>query len=174
MIYEPAHAKRAITSKFVQHEILAPLHARDDQELNKTNCVKFLASLLLLPDVLPPLENLSKSFQKKDLDYSSIQPLVEGTIANIRSLQTHRGDYLSKLTEYSTKFEANGVAQPSEDDLQSFAADIEQPFLEAEVEHLKRLFPHTGVLSAFSAFSGQDFPEDAAQHETCAHTVTNF
>ena len=51
---------------------------------------KFLASVLQLSDALPALENLSKSFQRKDLDYSSIQPLVERTIAKIRSLQTHR------------------------------------------------------------------------------------
>ena len=34
------------------------------------------------------------------------------------------------------------------------------------MEHLKRRFPHTGVLSAFSVFSGQDLPDDEAQHET--------
>ena len=36
-VFEPADAKRAITSNFVKHETLAPLHFRDDQELNKTN-----------------------------------------------------------------------------------------------------------------------------------------
>ena len=42
---------------------------------------KVVASLYMLSDVLPPLANLSRAFQKKDVDFTVVKPLVQGTKA---------------------------------------------------------------------------------------------
>ena len=58
----------------------------DAQALGLATFVKsyqFVATLLMLADVLPPLANLSRAFQKKDLDYTLVKPLVSGTKATI-------------------------------------------------------------------------------------------
>ena len=41
----------------------------------------FIATLLKFCDVLPPLASLSRALQHRDLDYSVVRPLIEGTIA---------------------------------------------------------------------------------------------
>ena len=60
--------------------------------------VKFIASLLLFSDVLPPLAKLLKLFQKKDRPFTEVKVLVDGTKAAIEALKDSRGMHLSQLS----------------------------------------------------------------------------
>lgn len=53
--------------------------------LFRMNNVKFLGTLILLNDILPHLNALSKLFQKDHTCYASIQPALESTKAAIKS-----------------------------------------------------------------------------------------
>ena len=47
---------------------------------------KFIASLYMLSDVLPPLASLSRVFQRKDVNFTVVKTLVHGTKAAVDAL----------------------------------------------------------------------------------------
>ena len=47
----------------------------------------------MLSDVLPPLANLSRAFQRKEVDFTVVNPLVEGTKATIDAFLMTSGEY---------------------------------------------------------------------------------
>ena len=51
----------------------------------------------MLSDILPPLANLSRTFQRKDLDYTLVKPLVAGTRATLLNLMASPGQYFASL-----------------------------------------------------------------------------
>lgn len=59
----------------------------------------FVATLLMLSDVLPTLAGLSRAFQRKDLDYSLVKPLVCGAMATIGNLKASPGRYFTSLEQ---------------------------------------------------------------------------
>ena len=61
---------------------------------------KFVATLLMLSDILPPLSNLSRAFQRKDLDSTLFKPLVAGTRAMLQNLMASPGQYFASLDQF--------------------------------------------------------------------------
>ena len=61
---------------------------------------KFVATLLMLSDILPPLANLSRAFQRKDLDYTLVKLLVAGTRATLQNLMASPGQYFASLDQF--------------------------------------------------------------------------
>ena len=53
----------------------------------------FVASLYLFSDVPHPLAALSSAFQKQDIDFTLVKPLVSGTKATIELLLLTPGDF---------------------------------------------------------------------------------
>ena len=51
----------------------------------------------MLSDILPPLANLSRAFQRKDLEFTVIKPLVQATKATIDSLLLTSGEHFHSL-----------------------------------------------------------------------------
>ena len=51
---------------------------------------KFVEALYMLSDVLPPLANLSRAFQRKEVDFTVVKPLVMGTKTTIDSIINSR------------------------------------------------------------------------------------
>ena len=121
---------------------------------------KFVATLLLFCDALPPLARLSKSFQKANLAFGDVKLLVDGTKAAIAALQAHRGSQLSKLEDAIMDYADLGVEQPTERQLQSFADSIEKPFLANIITNLEERFPNTDIISNFAVFSGTSLDEE--------------
>ena len=60
--------------------------------LNMITQFKFIATLLLLCDILPHLNRLSCMFQSADLDLSLIQPQILATLEKLRQLRDTPGD----------------------------------------------------------------------------------
>ena len=77
---------------------------------------KFVATFLMLADVLPPLANLSRTFQRKDLDYTLVKPLVSGTKATLQNLKVTSGQHFSPLHHVlATDLEAFAIQVPAVD-----------------------------------------------------------
>ena len=56
---------------------------------------KFVAALYMFSDVLPPLANL---FQRKEVDFTAVKPLVQGTKATIDALPMTPGEHFQSLS----------------------------------------------------------------------------
>ena len=52
----------------------------------------FVASVYFLSDILPPLAQLSRAFQKTSIDFSIVKPLVQGTKGCIKELIANHGE----------------------------------------------------------------------------------
>ena len=74
---------------------------------------RFIASLLLFSDVLPPLAKLSKLFQKKDRPFTEVKVQGDGTKAAIEALKNSRGMHLSQLSVTLEQYKELGVHEPS-------------------------------------------------------------
>ena len=75
----------------VFHLLLQVFSERQQNELVLMHMVwqtfcEFIAILYKLSDVLPPLAQLSRAFQTKDIDFIMVQPLVVATKTTIREL----------------------------------------------------------------------------------------
>ena len=108
----------------------------------------------MLADVLPPLANLSRAFQKKDLDYTLVKPLVSGTKATLQNFETTSGQHFANLDHVlTTDLEAFNIRVPVMD---TFKTTI---YMDVVANHLARRFPEVELLEVFSIFDGQNWPD---------------
>ena len=123
-------------------------------------------ALLLFSDALPPLAKLSKIFQRKQLPFSDVKILLDGTKAAIASLQEARGHHLSLLEEVA-EFGDVGVYSNHATDLQlaAFKSQIEEPYLRNVIDNLNFRFPHTELIAAFDVFSGANLLEEGRHND---------
>ena len=69
---------------------------------------KFVATLLMLSDVLPPLASLSRAFQK---NYTLVKPLVSGTRATLQNLKATPGQHFATLDVLGSNLESFSLLQ---------------------------------------------------------------
>ena len=108
----------------------------------------FLTLLLMLSHILPPLASLSTVFQRKDLDYSLVKPLVTGTLATLHNLRASPGPHfisLDKVLEEDLAGFENSARYSH-----NFKASIYNKYLNAVESHLQRRFPDIDLMEAFS------------------------
>ena len=74
-----------------RHDVQALGHARFVRKY------EFVATLLMLSDILPPLASLSCAMQREDLNYSLVKPLVTGTIVTLTNLKQTPGEHFNSL-----------------------------------------------------------------------------
>ena len=58
---------------------------------------EFVACTFLLSDILPSLNRLSLIFQRKDIEFSVVQPRVHLTISFLESLKSNDGPIMKQL-----------------------------------------------------------------------------
>ena len=58
---------------------------------------KFIAALYMFSDVLPPLASLCRAFQKHDVDFTIVKPLVVGTKSAVDTFLTAPGEFFNSL-----------------------------------------------------------------------------
>ena len=130
---------------------------------------KFVATLLMLSDILPPLANLSRAFQRKDLDYTLVKPLVVGTRATLQNLMASPGQYFASLNQFlDSDLESFNIEVPA---VNTFRATIYSKYLDVVDSHLARRFPDIELLEAFSVFDGKNWP-DSLQLFGVEHLIT--
>ena len=74
----------------------------------------FIASLYMFSDVSPPLASLSRVFQRKDVNFTVIKPLVNGTQAAINALLATPGGHFQRLPFVVAELEDYGVKTPTD------------------------------------------------------------
>ena len=101
------------------------------EEGNERNCAevaglltfvrfyKFISSLYMFSDVLSPLASLSHTFQWKDVNFTVVKPLVNGTHATINALLATPGEKFQRLPSVLAELEDYGVSTPSDSQVAS-------------------------------------------------------
>ena len=133
-------------------------------------CFKFLFVTHFLCDILKPVSILSKMFQKSDLDFSEVTPLLSSTIKNIENLQD------TKNCERLDSFLASvpSVPQLDEDGLCTFqfenhcirdsdkqrseAASVCEKFVTSLIKSLNERFSDNADSEVLSALSNMFNP----------------
>ena len=119
-----------------------------------------------MSDVLPPLANLSRAFQKKDVDFTVIKPLVQGTKATIDSLSMTPGQYFQSLPAIIPELRQYGVHQPSDHEVQNFKANVYDKYLIVLSRHITGRFPDVALLEGFGIFDPVGLSNDLTLHAT--------
>ena len=119
---------------------------------------EFVACTYLLSDILPSLNRLSLIFQRKDLDFSVIQPRVHSTISFLESLKTNDGPMMKLLPktfeEELNAFNINTTGEKTE----NFKRVVIEPYIDSICENLSSRFPHLDILDAFQIFNPELLP----------------
>ena len=121
---------------------------------------KFVSALYMFCDVLPPLAGLSRAFQKHDIDFTVVKPLVAGTKAAIDALLLVPGDCFSSLPTVLPELEEFGVQQPTDHQVQQFKQHVYDKYLETLSQHITNRFPDMSLLEGFSIFDASNIPLD--------------
>ena len=113
---------------------------------------KFVSALYMFCDVLPPLAGLSRAFQKHDIDFTVVKPLVVGTKAAIDALLLVPGDCFSSLPKVLPELEEFGVQQPTDHQIQQFKQHVYDKYLETLSQHITNRFPDMSLLEGVRIF----------------------
>lgn len=99
---------------------------------------KFVAALHMLSDVLPLLANFSRAFQKREVDFTVVKPLVQGTKATIDALLMTPGEHFQSLPTVLPELRQFGVGQPSDFEVQHFKRNVYKKYLTVLSRHITR------------------------------------
>lgn len=147
-----------------------------DKEGTKNNCAEaaglctfirlynFIASLYMFSDVLPPLASLSRAFQQKDVNFTVVKPLVNGTLAAINALRATPGKYFQRLSSVIAEQGEYGVNPPSDSQVESFKTNVYDKYLKTLADHITYHFSDMDLLEAFSLFDASNIPEELESH----------
>lgn len=82
---------------------------------------------------------LSKAFQKQDLDYTLIKPLISGSIATLTSLKTSPGEHFLSLDKFLEEklLEDFGIALPIASF--NFKIEIYDKYIDTLIQHIKNV-----------------------------------
>lgn len=147
-----------------------------DKEGTENNCAEaaglctfirsynFIASLYMFSDVLPPLASLSRAFQRKDVNFTVVKPLVNGTLAAINALRATPGEHFQCLSSVIAELEEYGVNPPSDSQVENYKRNVYDKYLKTLADHITYRFPDMDLLEAFSLFDASTIPEELESH----------
>ena len=147
-----------------------------DKEGTERNCAEaaglltfvrsynLIASLYMFSDILPPLASLSRAFQRKDVNFTVIKPLLNGTQAAINALLATPGENFQRLPFVVAELEDYGVKTPSDSQVAGFKKNVYEKYLQTLPEHITNRFPDVDLLEAFSLFDASTIPEELELH----------
>ena len=127
---------------------------------------EFIATLYMLSDVLPPLAQLSRAFQTKDLDFTMVRPLVAATMTTIRTLKDHPGEHFKSLPDVFHKLREFNVSAPTDEQMERYVENIYKKYLSTLVKHLEGRFPDVKIIEAFSIFDVKSLCDDPVERQS--------
>ena len=137
--------------KFKEHDATA------DGLLKRMNNVKFVGTLLILNEVLPHLNTLSKVFQQNKIHYSAIKPSLESTKRRITEVRSSCKPLHALKEALIGQYKDLELTLPSSQE--EVLANLCQSYTLALEENLDRRFTQaTPVLEAFSIFNPITLP----------------
>ena len=116
--------------------------------------------MYMFSDILPPLAGLSRAFQKHDIDFTVVKPLVVGTKAAIDALLLSPGDCFSSLPTVLPELKQFGVQQPTDHQVEEFKQHVYNKYLITLSHHITNRFPDMSLLEGFSIFDPSAIPLD--------------
>ncbi|XP_067675870.1 uncharacterized protein [Haliotis asinina] len=102
--------------------------------------------ILLLCDVCTMLANLTKLFQKRDLDLSVIEPQLRSSVASLKRMKEKPGPYLSKVDQLTSQYGLD-MTMSRQMNVQS----SKDTFLDLLIGNLEYRLQATPVLTSLSA-----------------------
>ncbi|XP_060558657.1 E3 SUMO-protein ligase KIAA1586-like [Ruditapes philippinarum] len=123
---------------------------------------RFVMSLHMMCDTLPHLTELSTAMQARDAIYTTVKPLVTGTLSILRGLQTMQGEAYQSAVQRVKDLQAQGfnIKPPSEQETVNFREKVFNPFMENIVNNLEGRFPDLPLIQKFEVFNTRKFPDD--------------
>ena len=121
---------------------------------------KFIAALYMFSDVLPPLASLSRAFQRHNIDFTIVKPLVSGTKATVDALLLTPGEFYKSLPSVLVELEQYGVQQPDDTMIDHFKQRVYNTYLRTLSEHISARFPDMGLIEAFDIFNPCNIPHE--------------
>ncbi|KAK5847875.1 hypothetical protein PBY51_016969 [Eleginops maclovinus] len=129
---------------------------------------RFVAAVHLQSDILPYLAQLSKLFQKEDINFMAIKNHVPVTIETLRIIKAAgerqpEGSFLAQVEEKVANLNISaeedrvrrGTALPTDTLWARFQTQVMEPYIDGLIEHLELRFQQLGILGAFSSLGPQ-------------------
>ncbi|XP_071949126.1 zinc finger protein 862-like [Antedon mediterranea] len=116
---------------------------------------RFVATMLLLCDILPHVSRLCKAFQAREFQHCLIQPLVKATLTTISDMKTTDGPTLQELPQLLDNLKSSDIdVKERTDDADYFDKHIRGKYIDTLMENITQRFPVDDVtkLSQFSLF----------------------
>ena len=85
---------------------------------------KFVASVYIRSDLLPHLASLRKAFQKKNLNFSAVKPLVQGIKAVVAAQEHSPSLHFQSIPVAMVKLSENGFEHYNEDKMRKFKRGV--------------------------------------------------
>ena len=118
----------------------------------------------MFSDVLPPLASLSRAFQRKDVNFTVVKPLVNGTQAAINALLATPGEHFQRLPSVLAELEDYGVNTLIDSQVASYKDNVYDKYLQTLSEHIANHFSDVDLLEAFSLFDASTISEELELH----------
>jgi hypothetical protein len=133
-------------------------------QLRKFN---FVASMLMMSDILPVLTTLSKTFQDPALTFGDIPNHISKTRTRLVEACDMNGSYFRSLPTYIASLRKRKHVICSDEDLQNltsgFSTLIRKPFEKSLLKHLSERFPPSTPLADLGEFFTPSlYPQDEA------------
>ena len=102
---------------------------------------KFVSALYMFCDVLPPLAGLSRAFQKHDIDFTVVKPLVAGTKAALMLFSLFQETASAACPKCFQSLKSLVYSIPLIIQVQQFKQHVYDKYLEALSQHITNRFP---------------------------------
>ena len=121
---------------------------------------EFIATMHFLMDAVPVMQNVSKAFQKVDVDFSVVMPIVTSTVEALAAMKETNGPHLNKYISSihgqegdSLHFQGIDISCSSQQRVTFQRARVN--FIDEIIENVQNRFPVSqgGVISAFSVLN---------------------
>ena len=136
---------------------------------------KFVATMLLLSDVLPTVNRLSLLFQAEWIDFTSVSKYVQSTVSKLEGMKTKDGNSLKAIGDYVQQLSQSGVELRSQvqrgeiisDRHEIFRRSVQSLFLNQLITNINSRFKDTDVIFSFlSVFDPRNLAnQDKSQDE---------
>ncbi|KAK5853452.1 hypothetical protein PBY51_014602 [Eleginops maclovinus] len=140
----------------------------EDLKVTEVKDTRFVAAVHLQSDILPYLAQLSKLFQKEDINFMAIKNHVPVTIETLRIIKAAgerqpEGSFLAQVEEKVANLNISaeedrvrrGTALPTDTLWARFQTQVMEPYIDGLIEHLELRFQQLGILGAFSSLGPQ-------------------
>ena len=124
----------------------------------------FVATLMLMSDVLFHVTRLSLLFQKEKIDFAQVQSLVQSCIEAVRQLESKPGPAMKStdtVIQSLTEDHQIQIAGITDENKAKFQKDIQQKYCFELCQHLEKRFPDLPMIKAFQVFNPQMLPTES-------------